>query len=187
MESEQIVVVETSAPGSFHAALRVFEIGNGNTIGIMGEVPVVIGKNGVTDGKTEGDGKSPAGIYELGGSFGVKAAPDGVALPYRQVTEHDYWIDDPHSDDYNQWVYYEGNASDRWGSFERLTHPLYTHAIIVKYNTDPVAKGKGSAIFIHQWESPDSPTAGCVAMSYENLVRLLKILDPQKNPKLIIS
>ncbi|NOU94007.1 L,D-transpeptidase family protein [Paenibacillus sp. LMG 31456] len=149
---------------------------------MMESFPAVIGRNGITDDKTEGDGKSPKGIHKLGESFGIKQAPAGISIPYHQVSKQDYWIDDPDSDDYNQWMHYEGNPSDHWKSFERLNHHLYTHAIIIKYNMAPVIKGKGSAIFIHQWDSENSPTSGCVAMSYDNLVRLMIAIDPRKNP-----
>ncbi|MCR8633010.1 L,D-transpeptidase family protein [Paenibacillus radicis (ex Xue et al. 2023)] len=180
--SEQVIVVEPENPGSFHATVKLFEKINGQWFQTMESFPAVIGRNGSTNDKTEGDGKSPKGMYELGESFGTKQAPAGIIIPYHQVTNYDYWIDDQYSDDYNQWMHYEGNPSDHWKSFERLNHRLYTHAIIVKYNMAPIIKGKGSAIFMHQWEGENSPTAGCVAMSYDNLVRLMRAIYPQKHP-----
>jgi L,D-peptidoglycan transpeptidase YkuD (ErfK/YbiS/YcfS/YnhG family) len=184
---EQLIVVEAGSPSSFRAALSVYEKTGEHWIRIMNSIPAVIGKNGMSDDKMEGDGKTPIGLYELGEAFGTKHAPDGIAMPYRQVTKYDYWIDDPHSVDYNRPIYYEGNPSSRWQSFERLTHPLYSHAIVIRYNDNPVVKGKGSAIFIHEWKNESSPTLGCIAVSYNNLVRLLRLLNPAKKPEIRIE
>ncbi|WP_248926103.1 L,D-transpeptidase family protein [Paenibacillus hamazuiensis] len=184
---EQVISVEAEQPASFRADLKLFEKSGEVWTQTMGPIPVAIGRSGIAADKTEGDGTTPAGCYELGESFGTKPAPEDILIRYRKVTDYDYWIDDTDSDDYNRWVYHKGNPSDRWKSFERLTDPLYSHAIIVKYNMEPVVKGKGSAIFIHEWKNEFSPTAGCVAMSYDSLVRLMKRIDPRKKPKIVIA
>ena len=60
------------------------------------------GANGPS--KREGDGRSPAGVFELGEAFGYAAAPPaGVTVPYRAADERDYYVDDVASDDYNRW------------------------------------------------------------------------------------
>ncbi|SFM07464.1 L,D-peptidoglycan transpeptidase YkuD, ErfK/YbiS/YcfS/YnhG family [Paenibacillus sp. 1_12] len=186
-DSEQIIVVEIADNSLFHATVKLFEKTDQKWAQTIDTIPAVIGKNGLTDDKSEGDGKSPRGLYELGESFGSRSVSNGFSIPYHQVTLHDYWIDDPYSDEYNQWIYYEGIPSSKWNSFETLVHPLYTYAIIIKYNMEPVIKGKGSAIFIHEWESESSPTLGCIAMSYDHLVLLMNSIQPQKNPKIRIG
>ena len=37
---------------------------------------------------------------------------------------------------------------------------LYKYGIIIEYNTNPVIKGNGSAIFMHIWKGENVPTAG---------------------------
>lgn len=51
------------------------------------------GKNGATGDKKEGDKKTPLGTYRFTMAFGVKENP-GSILPYHQLTDTDYWVDD---------------------------------------------------------------------------------------------
>jgi L,D-peptidoglycan transpeptidase YkuD (ErfK/YbiS/YcfS/YnhG family) len=62
---------------------------------------------------------------------------------------------------------------------------LYEFGIVVRHNMNTVMNGKGSAIFVHVWRDSDQPTAGCTAMSKTNMLKVLRWLDPSKNPILI--
>jgi L,D-peptidoglycan transpeptidase YkuD (ErfK/YbiS/YcfS/YnhG family) len=62
---------------------------------------------------------------------------------------------------------------------------LYKYGIIIEYNTDPVIKGSGSAIFLHVWKGEGIHTAGCVAISEENILKILDWLDPAATPLII--
>ena len=62
----------------------------------------------------------------------------------------------------------------------------FRYIVVVEYNTDPIVKGAGSAIFIHAWRSEGKPTAGCVAMAEEDVRRLIERLDPKLNPHIVI-
>jgi len=62
---------------------------------------------------------------------------------------------------------------------------FYKYGIIIEYNTNPVIKGNGSAIFLHIWKAEDMPTAGCVAVSQENILKILDWLDPAASPLII--
>jgi L,D-peptidoglycan transpeptidase YkuD (ErfK/YbiS/YcfS/YnhG family) len=146
----------------------------------------VIGRGGLTKEKKEGDGKTPTGLYAIGTAFGTDPPPP-CEWPYRLTGPHDYWIDDPHSPDYNRWVVYEGDPDSRWKSYERLTNPLYNRALVIRYNEDPVIAGKGSAIFFHRWAGPDQPSAGCVTVSEEQVLRVLCWLKPNRNPVFLIK
>lgn len=146
----------------------------------------VIGKNGT--GKTkEGDGKTPIGAYSLGTAFGWGEALPNLQYPFKRVTSNDYWIDDVKSKDYNKWVTYSGNPSQRWNSFERMNHPLYKYGVVIRYNEDPIIAGKGSAIFLHMKNSTTKYTLGCIALNEQDLITLIKWLNKDKNPKMIIS
>ncbi|HWR40608.1 MAG TPA: M15 family metallopeptidase [Patescibacteria group bacterium] len=153
----------------------------------MGETDAVIGKNGFADlgEKQEGDGKSPRGIFALETAFGYASAA-ATAMPYRQTTAEDYWVDDVASPDYNRWVH---RSQPPTGSFERMKpdNHLYEFGLVVEYNTRPVAPGKGSAIFVHVWRKPGWGTAGCVAFSREDMLRLLAWLDPMKRPVIVMG
>jgi L,D-peptidoglycan transpeptidase YkuD (ErfK/YbiS/YcfS/YnhG family) len=145
----------------------------------------VIGRNGfaASGEKREGDGKTPSGIYPLKMTFGYDATI-GTKMPYRQVLADDIWVDDPQADDYNRWV---KKSETRAASYEIMKRDdnLYKYGIVIEYNTSPVIKGYGSAIFLHIWKGESFPTAGCVAVSEEDIIKILGWLDPAASPLII--
>ena len=149
-------------------------------------VSAVIGRNGMASpgDKREGDGMTPSGIYPLGPAFGY--APSVVTgLEYHQAGNLDFWVDDVHSMQYNQWV----RAWPSARSFERLKRfdNLYQYGIVVQYNMHPVIPGAGSAIFMHVWRKYNSPTSGCVAFNQRNLRKILHWLNRQYQPVIILE
>lgn len=141
----------------------------------------IIGKKGV--GKTkEGDSLTPRRTYVLGTSFGWGTKPAGVRYPFRIATKFDYWVDYPKSKDYNKWVHTTGNPQHIWKSYERLTHPLYKYAVVIRYNDAPIIAGGGSAIFLHIKKETTRYTLGCVAISEKNLVKVMRWLNPKTKP-----
>ncbi|MBM7650130.1 L,D-peptidoglycan transpeptidase YkuD (ErfK/YbiS/YcfS/YnhG family) [Bacillus ectoiniformans] len=183
-DSQQLIIVEGQQK-NFRAVYRTYEFTNGKWVK-KSVSPAVVGKNGISPYKIEGDGASPQGLFAIGESFGYGAKPANLKVKYTRTNHYHYWVDDVQSPDYNKWVYYKGNPYTRWKSFERLNHPLYKHALIIRYNERPI-KGKGSAIFIHRWRYSTVPTAGCVALSEPDLVKTLQWIDPYKNPKIIMG
>ena len=148
----------------------------------LGIVCCHIGRNGVTDNKEEGDGCTPSGFFPLGFAFGCKPKPV-TNMHYRPVTEYSYWVDDPASLFYNSWI--EKPEHRDWKSAERLSdHPdCYAYAVVIEYNTVSVSPGRGSAIFLHCGRKP---TAGCIAVPETAMVNILRWLDPQKSPGILI-
>jgi len=144
-----------------------------------------VGRNGVTSAekKKEGDGCTPAGTYPLGPAFGYAKTLD-TKLTYRQATADDFWVDDAESPEYNRWVVGKPNAK----SFELMKRAddLYEIGAVIRYNTDPVVPGKGSAIFLHVWPGPGKPTAGCVALEKIHVGLLLGWLSDAANPRIVI-
>ena len=55
----------------------------------------------------------------------------------------------------------------------------YDVLIVINYNTNPVRKGKGSAIFLHLTKNY-LPTAGCIAMKKKDFLILLKLINSIK-------
>ncbi len=186
-EVKQAVAVKTDNSTSYQATVEAYEKRDAAWAKVFGPMNAAAGKNGFSANKVEGDGKTPAGIYELGYAFGSAVRPAKLKIDYRDVTAVDYWIDDPKSKDYNTWVRYYGDPYQRWNSFERLNHPLYKYAVLIRYNENPIIKGKGSAIFFHVWRSSSSPTLGCVALPESGLLKMMNWLDEDKKPTVILG
>lgn len=136
--------------------------------------------DGVGPRKREGDGRAPAGIFSLGTAFGyAESPPDALAVPYRQATERDYFVDAPDSQAYNQWQSIPASQVNDpkalWSSCERMRRDdaLYEWGMVVNHNTGDVVPGRGSAIFLHVWSGRGKPTAGCTAMSREDILRVM--------------
>jgi len=179
-ESSQLVFATNNDRSSFHVAIHLVEKNNGvwrlafpgfaGSIGEKGFAPV--------GGKREGDGKSPSGIFPLGTAFGYYPSV-ATRMPYREATDEDYWVDDVDSEDYNKWIRGKPSAA----SWERMKRDddQYKYGLVIEYNTNPVVKGMGSAIFLHVWKDGQA-TAGCVTMPEERVLKILAWLDaPQKS------
>ena len=132
-----------------------------------------LGRAGVRAFKVEGDGATPAGVLVL---RRVLYRADRVAIPRAAVSrepigEQDGWCDDPGHADYNRPI--------------RLPHPahheklwrrdgLYDVLGVLGYNDAPVARDRGSAIFLHVARGDYAPTAGCIALARADLLALLE-------------
>jgi len=137
--------------------------------------------------KREGDGKSPAGVFDLRLVTGYgAAAPAGTRLPYRQATATLRCVDDVHSRHYNQLVD-EAAVERDWSSAEdmRRGDDLYRLVVWVGHNDAPVVPGGGSCIFLHLRSGPGSVTSGCTAFESGPMERLLRWLDPRARPVLV--
>jgi len=153
----------------------------------MEPIDAVVGRNGFAPygEKREGDGRTSSGLYRMGTAFGY-AETAATRMPYRQTLEDDLWIDDPNAPDYNRWV---EQSRTRASSYEKMRRndDLYKNGIVIEYNTDPVIKGHGSAIFLHIWAGARSTTAGCVAVSEKDILKILAWLNPIANPVILIN
>jgi L,D-peptidoglycan transpeptidase YkuD (ErfK/YbiS/YcfS/YnhG family) len=162
----QLVVVESSG---VTATVTMHSKDSGEWVEIM-RTSGYVGSEGVGEAGEEYS-RTPAGTYTLTRSFGVNKDP-GTALPYTQVNDNHYWVDDPTSKYYNQFVSIDKVSKD-WSSAEHLVdYPTqYAYAIGIDYNMSCVP-GKGSAIFLHC--SNGRSTAGCVAIPQNNMYFILK-------------
>lgn len=128
--------------------------------------PCVIGRGRVTDRKREGDGATPRGVH---GIVGMLYRPDRMARPADwalPIRPGDLWSDDTADIDYNMMVRapYAGRAESL-----RRADPLYDLILLTDWNWPYPVKGRGSAIFLHQWRRPGYPTEGCVAFRRADL------------------
>ncbi len=183
---EQALIVHPDPETIYQATITGWEKSGTGWKQIFESMSAVIGRNGMAqlNEKREGDGRTPSGIYRLGTAFGYENNIN-TKLIYRQVTENDHWVDDPESTQYNQWIIGPPEAK----SFENLkrSDDLYKYAVVIEYNTSPIKRGEGSAIFLHVWRAPDKPTAGCVATDEANVKRLLSWLDQSRHPVIMLD
>ena len=114
-----------------------------------------------------------------------EATEHPTKMPYRQATDNDFWVDDVHSDDYNKWI--NGRSGTTSAEKMKREDDLYKVGVVIEYNTNPIVRGKGSAIFLHVWRGEGKPTLGCVAVAEDNILRLLGWLDPAKKPLIIMG
>jgi zinc D-Ala-D-Ala dipeptidase len=161
------------------------------------KIPVMIGKSGLAWGrglhgesapegvsgpeKKEGDGRSPAGAFRLGTSYGYAASPPaGTQAQYQAMTPTLQCIEDTKSAYYNQVVDRALIAPD-WDSTDLLRRDdgLYEFIIFVEQNVGPAVPGRGSCILFHVWTGPTKPTAGCTSMERDDLERVVRSLAPQ--------
>ncbi len=185
--SSQIIVVRNDGPLPHISTLHTFEKKGGTWTPVIGPVRTMTGRNGFAAAaeKRESDGRTPMGIYPLGLVFGYGGTVDS-RMPYRQMTAQDIWVDDPCSPDYNR---LKKKGETRARSFEDMVLPdhRYRYGIVVEYNTSPVVPGRGSAIFIHIWKDETTATSGCVALSEQNILKLIRWLDPAHKPLIVIE
>jgi D-alanyl-D-alanine dipeptidase len=195
-EKTQLVTVVSEGWGEFRAELRRYARAPGEAwVAVDAPVAVVLGRNGYAWGrglhgsgaptgregpaKREGDGRSPAGVFELGSVYGYDTQWDELSLPYVQATDTLRCVDDPRSRYYNRIVSTEGVEVD-WQSAEHMRRDdaLYVLTIVVEHNTAATRPGSGSCIFLHLWEGPDKGMSGCTAMSMDELETLASWLRP---------
>jgi len=133
--------------------------------------------------KREGDGRSPAGVFELKNGFGYGNL--NIRYPYQVYTRDYHCVDDSNSIWYNKIIDSKKVKRD-YNSFEymRLLNSIeYKYGIVVNHN--PYAKKfGGSCIFIHI-KKDNSGTSGCTAMDEEEILDILKWLREDRNPLLI--
>lgn len=135
-----------------------------------------IGKNGITEKKIEGDSCTPAGEFTLGNIYYRK---DKVILPNIrfkkvEISRNLGWCDDVNSNDYNKLI----NFPYKYGAEKFFRDDdIYNIICDIKYNSNPVIKSKGSAIFIHVARDDYLGTEGCIALNQNDLIKLLSMID----------
>ncbi len=132
----------------------------------------VVGKNGLTEQKQEGDHATPIGIFPLRKVYyrADRIIKPRTILPVEPLSRLDGWCDDLKHTDYNRYI--------------RLPHParhellwredhVYDLIVVIGYNDNPVVSGRGSAIFMHLQRPDQTPTEGCLALSESELRSVL--------------
>nr|WP_232328101.1 L,D-transpeptidase family protein [Kibdelosporangium sp. MJ126-NF4]CEL17074.1 hypothetical protein [Kibdelosporangium sp. MJ126-NF4]CTQ91696.1 hypothetical protein [Kibdelosporangium sp. MJ126-NF4] len=184
--SEQVITVSAPDHSATTAKLSAWAKGNGAWRREIGPVDVFVGTAGVGE-TNEGLARTPAGAFRLTEAFGIRPN-NGTRLPYFTVDEHDWWVSDVKSAEYNKHFRCPpGKCPFNERAGERLVSagPVYDHAVVIDYNRGPVTPGAGSAFFLHV--SAGKPTAGCVAVPAEDLTKVMRWLDPARKPSVTIG
>jgi L,D-peptidoglycan transpeptidase YkuD (ErfK/YbiS/YcfS/YnhG family) len=197
-----MLLVRADSWASSFGSLTPFERKpNGPWVAAGPEVPVDLGRNGLAWGrglhvspetgpfKTEGDRKSPAGVFSLGRAFGVAAElPDeSRGFPYLQTQASTYCVEDTRSTFYNQIIDSREVSRSSWEKWSELRRRdgLFDWGVIVRQNAPDTRKAAGSCVFLHVWRGPRVPTSGCTALPRAQIQALLRWLDPAAEPVLV--
>jgi L,D-peptidoglycan transpeptidase YkuD (ErfK/YbiS/YcfS/YnhG family) len=143
-----------------------------------------LGKAGIKKKEKEGDNITPRGIFKI---ICIYYRSDRIkkittALKKIKIEKTMGWCDDPKSSFYNKEIKIPNKFN--YEKFYRKDN-LYDIIVPLNYNTNPILKNKGSAIFIHIANNNYKPTAGCIGIKKSNLIKLLSII--KKNTKVKIG
>mgnify|MGYP001299174875 CR=1 FL=1 len=108
----------------------------------------VIGKNGTSNKKIEGDKKTPIGTYKLGDLYYRKdrSVKPETKLKCIEIKKNMGWCDDVNSKHYNTLIKFPFKFS---AEKLYLKKKIYDIILVLNFNLRPVIRNKGSAIFLH--------------------------------------
>jgi L,D-peptidoglycan transpeptidase YkuD (ErfK/YbiS/YcfS/YnhG family) len=141
--------------------------------------------------KQEGDLRSPAGVFRIGGAWGyAPAIRKHPKLSYRKVSTRDLWVEDPASPQYNSHVILDHEPLTPWEKKQQMkqSDPAHALKLFIAHNAPPKPiSGAGSSIFFHIWRGSGSrPTAGCTSMEDAQLRALIARIDPARQPLYVL-
>ena len=187
--AREVVTVTAASTADTTAVLRTWTETASGWTQVGPDVAAHLGTDGMSPTPSETQTATPMGSFTLTQAFGHDADP-GTRLPYHLTTPADWWISQPGrlyntmqectsacpfiQGDPNEHLYYET--------------PYYDYAVVIDYNTadaGPIRQGAGSAFFLHV--SVGAPTSGCVSIAADQLVRILRWLDPAQHPRILIG
>ncbi|WP_238219390.1 L,D-transpeptidase family protein [Tsukamurella pulmonis] len=146
---------------------------------VYGPVPGKVGQQGIGEGE-DGVPRTPFGVFRLDLAFGRQDNP-GTTLPYTKVTNQHWWDGNVDSPTYDRMVVQAASPGPESENLYDIG-PVYDYA--VHFDNNPShTPGKGGAMFLHVTDG--NPTLGCVAISREGMITLLKWLAPAHNPVLV--
>ncbi|BDM66623.1 hypothetical protein HEK616_01100 [Streptomyces nigrescens] len=130
--------------------------------------------HGWTDDHRYGDLRSPIGVYTLTDAGGRLPAPDGTKLPYDR---NDSFV------------------ADGTGVEGEPLAGAFDYVIAINYNRDPGTSPldphrpwgdfKGGGVWLHV--DHDGPTQGCVSLKPKVMRELLRTLDPDLHPVIVMG
>ncbi|MGW1608010.1 hypothetical protein ACWCQZ_01120 [Streptomyces sp. NPDC002285] len=169
-ESRQVVAVYGAGKNSPDATVALYTK-RGSAWDRIRSWPAHNGKKGWTTDHHEGDNRSPVGVFTLSDAGGVLENP-GSRLPYTRSAAF---------------------AAPRWWA-KSYRHD-FDHVIAIDYNrvtgtppndpTRPEGQDKGGSIWLHM--DHGSGTSACVSLSGSAMEYLLRTLDPDRHPVVVMG
>jgi L,D-peptidoglycan transpeptidase YkuD (ErfK/YbiS/YcfS/YnhG family) len=151
------------------------------------EYKCAIGKSGFSLLKKEGDGATPIGQFLLREVYYRQDRLDTpkTILPLKIISLNDGWCDDIKDKYYNKLIklQYSATCPTEQRSFGRGYENLwredniYDIVVTIGHNDNPPTSGEGSAIFMHIARVGYTPTEGCVALSPDDLLEIIKTVN----------
>jgi len=143
-----------------------------------------LGKVGVKKKVIEGDNITPKGIFKITKIYyrSDKIKKIKTLIKKVKIRKNMGWCDDPNSRFYNKQIKLPTKFSH-----EKLyrNDNLYDLIVVLNYNTNPIIKNKGSAIFLHIAKNSYKKTKGCIALKKEHLIKIISQI--KKNTKIKIN
>jgi L,D-peptidoglycan transpeptidase YkuD (ErfK/YbiS/YcfS/YnhG family) len=189
-KATQLLLVSTNNMSTSQAHLRLFELDASSNVWRMLEQTklAAVGRNGLAWSwvsqefaranesiKSEGDGKTPAGLFRIGDAFGF--GPSQIDGYIRLIPGQHLCVDDPASSYYNKIVSAyprpPGLRGEEMGSIS-----LYRKGFFIDYPTNAERRA-GSCIFIHVWRSSMKGTNGCIAAAQSTVEQLHRWIRPK--------
>ena len=142
-----------------------------------------LGKKGITKNKREGDQKTPSGTFSLGKVFYRKDRTKDIKTKLKKYIIKKYmcWCDDHNNKFYNKLIFTKDKNKEKLFRKDNL----YDIIIVINYNTRPIVKNKGSAIFIHLAKKNYSGTMGCIGLKKNDLLEVLKTISKKTKIKIV--
>ena len=135
-----------------------------------------IGKRGIRNKRKEGDLITPKGKFKIKYILFRKDRIKNIQTQIKKkvIKKNMGWCDDPKSKEYNKLI----RLPFKYGH-EKLYRKenIYDVILVLNYNTNPIVKNKGSAIFIHVAKQNYKKTQGCVALKKKHLLKIIKDLN----------
>ena len=143
-----------------------------------------IGAKGIGKKAREGDFITPKGIFSFEKVFfrADRIKKPKTSLKIKEIQKFYFWCSDPRTVNYNKLLVKKMNY--RCEQLYR-SDSLYDIVLQTSFNSNPVRKHKGSAIFIHCSEEGRNFTEGCIALEKKDLLILLSKIN--RTTKLIID
>ena len=148
------------------------------------KVNCIIGAKGIGIKTREGDFITPKGIFSLEKVFfrADRVKKPKTAFKTIAIQRFYFWCCDPRATNYNKLLVKKMNY--RCEQLYR-SDSLYDIVLQTSFNSNPVKKHKGSAIFIHCSEKDKNLTEGCIALKKKELLNLLSKIN--RSTKIIID
>ena len=171
--SRQVVLVAGTGVDSSSARVTFYEA-SGDGWSTVASWPGHVGRSGWSRKHLEGDLRTPVGVYRLSDAGGRLPAP-AARLPYHRSSLF--------------------RAPESGPGFGDSAADAFDHVIAIDYNRvagrspldreRPLGTGRGGGIWLHL--DHNGPTHGCVSVPRAGLQLLLRRLDPELEPVVVMG